>query len=133
MIIYDIATQKPIKRWLNIGFTYPHNYQSIQLPNNQVFLVGGGAFDANPIPDSMYQSWEIETQNFTVHERCRLKFPRHGHALARIQSKFIYCIGSRKDTQESSKSVEVYNVSLDLWYEIAPLNEGRHYHSACTF
>ena len=95
--------------------------------------MGGGAFDAAPIPDSMYQSWEIETQNFSVSERCKLKYPRHGHTLARIQSKFIYCIGTRKDMSDCSKSVEVYNVSLDLWYEIASLNEGRHYHSACTF
>lgn len=45
----------------------------------------------------------------------------------------MYALGSRKDIENSAKSVEVYNISLDLWYEIAPLNEGRHYHSACVF
>ena len=48
-------------------------------------------------------------------------------------NKFIYCIGSRRDDQSAAKAVEVYNVELDLWFEVSSLNEGRHYHSSTSF
>jgi hypothetical protein len=53
VIYYDILTKKHSKKMVYTQFSFPHNYQSIQLPNNQVFIVGGGAFDAEPMPSTM--------------------------------------------------------------------------------
>lgn len=31
------------------------------------------------------------------------------------------------------KSVESYNVDMDLWFDLPNLNHGRYYHSSCSF
>ena len=66
-------------------------------------------------------------------ERDKMKFPRAGHSLAQLMSRFIYCIGSRVEEEEAARAVEIYNVQMDLWYDAPSLNEGRFYHSSTSF
>lgn len=28
---------------------------------------------------------------------------------------------------------EQYNIDIDLWFDMPPLNQGRHYHASCSF
>jgi N-acetylneuraminic acid mutarotase len=63
----------------------------------------------------------------------KMKYPRQGHSVCAIGSKFLVVTGSRMDHEESGKKCEIYNVDMDLWWEIADLNVARHYHSSCSF
>lgn len=59
--------------------------------------------------------------------------PRHGHSVTWFGEKFIVVTGSRKEKNQSQFKCEMYNTDIDLWFEIADLNVGRHYHSSCSF
>jgi len=40
--------------------------------------------------------------------------------------------GSRIEENDANKSVEQYNIDMDIWFDLPSLNNGRHYHSSCT-
>ena len=40
--------------------------------------------------------------------------------------------GSRIEENDANKSVEQYNIDMDIWFDLPSLNYGRHYHSSCT-
>lgn len=62
-----------------------------------------------------------------------MKHPRHGHAVTVLKDKFIVVTGSRIELGGANRSVESYNIDMDLWFEYPSLNFGRHYHSSCSF
>ena len=37
------------------------------------------------------------------------------------------------DHEEAGSKSEVYNIDMDLWFEVGNLNVARHYHSSCSF
>lgn len=61
----------------------------------------------------------------------KMKYPRHGHSACWLNDKFIIVTGSRKETDQAQIRAECYNVNLDMWFDLANLNEGRHYHASC--
>lgn len=65
--------------------------------------------------------------------RDKLKYARHGHSACSLGEKFIIVTGSRKEVEGAQQKCEQYNIDLDIWFEIPPLNEGRHYHASCSF
>ena len=63
----------------------------------------------------------------------KMKYPRQGHSICSLGTKFLVVTGSRMDHEESGKRCEMYNINMDLWWEIPDLNIARHYHSSCSF
>ena len=62
-----------------------------------------------------------------------MQFARHGHAVVGLNDTFIMVSGSRKEVGHASQKVELYDTNQDEWIELQNLNEGRHYHSCCSF
>ena len=85
------------------------------------------------VGDSMFKTMELDTRTFELLPRGKLRFPRHGHSVCPLGDKFIICTGSRKEIDSAQSKCEQYNINLDLWFDIADLNEGRHYHASCSF
>lgn len=65
--------------------------------------------------------------------KAKLRFMRHGHSCCVIDNKFLMCTGSRKENEGAQFKCEQYNIDLDLWFDVPDLNEGRHYHTSCSF
>jgi hypothetical protein len=40
--------------------------------------------------------------------------------------------GSRIDKNNASRSVEQYNIDMDIWFDLPDMNFGRYYHSSCS-
>ena len=62
-----------------------------------------------------------------------MKYPRHGHSCCTLGETFIFVTGSRKDTDKAPNKTEMYDTRQDAWVELAMFNQGRHYHSSCSF
>ena len=101
------------------------------MSDGRLYLIGGGDF--NKVPESMTECNEIDLVNNTFITRDKMKYPRHGHSACSLGEKFIVVTGSRKENDSAQLRVEIYNADLDLWFEAANLNEGRHYHASCSF
>ncbi len=98
-------------------------------------MIGGGKPE-NPDEKSLTTCLEILNNGTTkvdVLARESLKHPRHGHSLTCLRDKFIIVTGSRIDRNNASKTVESYNIDMDIWFDWPDLNFGRYYHSSCTF
>ena len=63
----------------------------------------------------------------------KLKYARQGHSVCPLGERFLFVTGSRIDHEEAGKKCEMYNINMDLWWEVPELNVGRHYHSSCSF
>lgn len=101
-----------------------------------MFLIGGGDF-TKPDSESLKDCIEIfdkdgETKLNAI-SRDKLKYPRHGHSLTVLKDKFIIVTGSRIEKDGATKSVECYNVDVDIWFDYPSLNHGRYYHASCSF
>lgn len=133
--IYNSRTLQVTSHEVNIAANFPHNFQPIQIGfnNTRVFIVGGG--DYNSIPESMFQMNEIVKRGakYELEQRKKMKFPRHGHSCCTMGENYIFVTGSRKDVDKSSSRCEVYDCRSDNWVELAQFNQGRHYHSSCSF
>ena len=111
---------------------FPHNFQSVNGPSGQLYLVGGG--DYNKDEESLYNIHEVQVNNgFNFVKRDSMKHPRHGHSAIWFGEKFIVVTGSRKEKNSSEVKCEMYNADIDIWWELPDLNLGRHYHSSCAF
>lgn len=78
----------------------------------------------------MYSLFEIiPSESFKFVKKDKMVHPRHGHSACWFGEKFIVVTGSRKEKNQSQFKCEMYNTDIDLWFEIADLNVGRHYHS----
>lgn len=111
---------------------FPHNFQSINGPEGQLYLVGGGDYQKDE--GSLYDLFEIKPDNnYQMIKRDSMKHPRHGHSACWFGEKFIVVTGSRKEKNKSQLKAEMYNTDIDLWFEMPDLNVGRHYHSSCSF
>mmetsp|Transcript_2630 Transcript_2630/g.1854 ORF Transcript_2630/g.1854 Transcript_2630/m.1854 type:complete len:99 (+) Transcript_2630:701-997(+) len=62
-----------------------------------------------------------------------MKYPRHGHSCCSVGENYVVVTGSRKDTSQALVRTEAYNTDTDTWYELGNINQGRHYHSSCSF
>lgn len=62
----------------------------------------------------------------------KLRLPRHGHSITCFKDKFLVVTGSRIEKDDSHKSVEQYNIDMDVWFDLPSLNNGRYYHSSCV-
>ena len=62
-----------------------------------------------------------------------MKFARHGHSACALNEKFIVVTGSRKENDSAHKKSEMYNIDIDIWFDIPDLQIGRHYHASCSF
>lgn len=61
-----------------------------------------------------------------------MKLPRSGHGITYMNDK-IYCIGGFTNENICSRLCEIYNVSLNFWQEIAPLNYEANNACVCSF
>lgn len=107
----------------------------MQTPSARLFLIGGG--DNNrPELKSLTACIEIlnnNTSQLDALAKDSMKHPRHGHACTVLKDKFIVVTGSRIEKDGANRSVESYNIDMDLWFDYPQLNFGRHYHSCCSF
>ena len=129
---YILQSKTLQKRQIEMPHAFPHNFQSVQTPTGRLFLIGGGDF--NKLPDTMFECNEISVQdNYQLIARDRMKYPRHGHSACSLGEKFVVVTGSRKESDQAHIRCECYNVDIDVWFDMANLNEGRHYHASCSF
>jgi hypothetical protein len=49
-----------------------------------------------------------------------------------LRDKFLVVTGSRIDKNNANKSVEQYNIDMDIWFDLPDMNFGRYYHSSCS-
>ena len=66
-------------------------------------------------------------------QRDKLKSARQGHSVCALGTRFLVVSGSRIDHEDAGQKCEMYNINMDLWWEIPSLNVARHYHSSCSF
>lgn len=107
----------------------------MQTPSQRLFVIGGGDFQ-KPDAKSLTSCLEIlnnGTKQFDCLAKDSLKSPRHGHSICCLSDKFLIVTGSRLEKDGACKSVESYNVDMDLWFDLPSLNQGRYYHSSCSF
>lgn len=136
VIEFNMTTKNVLMRQVTIANKYPHNFQYCQTPSGQIYVVGGGDHQQAKTLTSLKDCYRIiptPTGNYQSEKVCDLKYGRHGHSLCCLKDKFLICTGSRVEHEEAYKKCEMYNISLDLWFDIPELNEGRHYHASCTF
>lgn len=97
-------------------------------------MIGGGEIQRdNPILKKCIELLKVNNTYFTEN-RDNMKYPRHGHSVCVIGSKFLVVSGSRIDDEQKSHSkVEQYNIDMDIWFDLPDLQKGRHYHSSCAF
>jgi len=67
-----------------------------------------------------------------VEKKANMKFPRAGHSVCAIGTRFIFVSGSRSKHTEASKRCEMFNINMDAWWKVGDLNVPRHYHSSCS-
>ena len=72
-------------------------------------------------------------ESYKLCVRDKMKYARHGHSACSLGEKFIVVTGSRKEEENAHMKCEQYNVDIDIWFDLPNLNEGRHYHSSCSF
>jgi hypothetical protein len=62
-----------------------------------------------------------------------MKYARHGHSCCSMGENYIFVTGSRKDVQKAPFRTEMFSIHENKWMELAQINNGRHYHSSCSF
>ena len=62
-----------------------------------------------------------------------MKYARHGHSCASLGEIFVVVTGSRKDVNNAQSRCEIFNSDENQWYEMGQMNNGRHYHSSCSY
>jgi hypothetical protein len=135
--IYNTLDQQVHLHQINTNSNFPHNFQAIQVGTieTKAFIVGGGDFNA--LPDTMFQMNQIvkdpNGQSYNYEAQEKMKYPRHGHSCCSLGENFIVVTGSRKDVQKANIRTEVFNTDENKWYEMGTLNQGRHYHSSCSY
>lgn len=100
-------------------------------------MIGGGDF--KNLPDSMFQCRELlkplESDKFPFYfkNKKRMQYARHGHSCCAILDRYVLVTGSRKEVALAASKAELYDSQIDEWIDVAPMKEGRHYHSSCNF
>lgn len=82
-------------------------------------MIGGGDFN-KPDGKSLTTCFEIlnnGTNKFDCLVKDSLKSPRHGHSVVCLRDKFLIVTGSRLDKDNASRSVENYNIDMDIWFD----------------
>jgi len=97
-------------------------------------LIGGGDFNKSEAPSLTSCTEILNTKSiaFDIMKKDKLRLPRHGHSITCLKDKFLIVTGSRIEKDEAHKSVEQYNVDMDVWFDLPSLNHGRYYHSSCV-
>lgn len=119
---------------VNMEMNFQHNFQYIQTPSQRLFVIGGGDYQ-KPEAKTLTQCLQIlnnGTSKFDCLSKDALKSPRHGHSISCLRDKFLVVTGSRIDKNNANKSVEKYNIDMDIWFDCPDLNFGRYYHSSCS-
>jgi len=75
----------------------------------------------------------VRNGNYKFEDRKRMQFARHGHSVCNIADHYIMVSGSRKEVDNSSQRVELYDSHQDAWIEMQNIVDGRHYHTSCNF
>jgi len=133
IIEYNIKADTVTRKQVKIEANFPHNFQYCQTPSERIFLIGGGDFN-KPEATTLTACTEILNNKsiaFDIMKKDKLKAPRHGHSIACLKDKFLIVTGSRIEKDDAHKSVEQYNIDMDIWFDLPPLNQGRYYHSSC--
>ena len=65
-------------------------------------------------------------------KRSPMKYPRAGHSVCAIGTRWLFVSGSRVKEKDAEKKCEMFNMNMNKWYDVADLNVGRHYHSSCS-
>lgn len=98
-------------------------------------MIGGGDY-TKPESKSLTSCFEIlnnGTSKIDALSKDSMKLPRHGHSITCLKDKFLVVTGSRLEKDNACKSVENYNIDMDIWFDSPEMNFGRYYHSSCTF
>ena len=122
--MYDLKAQKVQKCQVNMEVQFQHNFQYIQTPSQRLFVIGGGDFQKAEAK-SLTACLEIlnnGTKVFDCLSKDSLKSPRHGHAIVCLADKFLVVTGSRLEKDGACKSVESYNIDMDLWFDLPNMN-----------
>lgn len=55
------------------------------------------------------------SSNFYVLPKIRMSYARHGHSCCNVNNAFILVTGSKKNLNYDSISVELYNLTSNVW------------------
>ena len=59
-----------------------------------------------------------------------MKYPRAGHSVCAIGTRFLFVSGSLNS--DAAQRCEMFNINMDSWWTVGDLNVPRHYHSSCS-
>ena len=134
VIEYNIKSETVTRKQVKIDANFPHNFQYCQTPSERIFLIGGGDFNRVDAISLTACTEIINTKSiaFDTIKKDKLRAPRHGHSITCLKDKFLVVTGSRIEKDDAHKSVEQYNIDMDIWFDLPNLNHGRYYHSSCV-
>lgn len=97
-------------------------------------MIGGGDFNRIDAISLTACTEILNTKSiaFDTIKKDKLRAPRHGHSITCLKDKFLIVTGSRIEKEDAHKSVEQYNIDMDIWFDLPYLNNGRYYHSSCV-
>ncbi len=96
---------------------------SLALNPNEILITGGGS------PPKKEARLYLTSKNELIN-KASMNESRNAHAITLCRGD-VYVLGGFSGRQRLC-SVEKYNVREDKWVQVAPMNDKRHYLSACT-
>ena len=54
-------------------------------------------------------------RSFNLQFKAKMTYPRHGHSATAFADRYVIVTGSRKDTQQASEKVELYDTRMNTW------------------
>ncbi len=124
LTFYNCDLFSKTRELLDIEFTIPIRFCSIQTTNGQIFITGGAKDNSH----SSHKAYEY--RDGSLLPLTDMINPREGHCLAAIGCKQIYAIGSR--LYNTSKTCEVYDIEATTWTDLPELNRNRYLSTAVT-
>ena len=110
----------------------PHNNNYVQFGQPpQLIMVGGGSVE-NINLDTHKQTRKLvhHKGKFKLDLLASCKHPRNGHGITNVGSSQVVVTGTRIG---NGATCEAYDVKSNKWSDLPELNNGRYYHSSCTF
>lgn len=71
--------------------------------------------------------------NWVYDRKANMQYARHGHSCCSLGENYIVVTGSRKEVKEAPFRTELFSINENRWMELQKINNGRHYHSSCSF
>ena len=110
----------------------PHNNNYVQFGQPpQLIMVGGGSFE-NIELDTHKQTRKLvhNKGKFKLELLQSCKYARNGHAITSLNNTQVIVTGTRIG---NGATCESFDVRANKWTDLPMLNNGRYYHSSCSF